>query len=947
MMKKATRVQGIKLAVISVFALCALVFGLSGYFDSGAKARQNRGGGLSAPTGVSASDNDYFDKVGLHWDTIRGATLYRIYRNTTNSSSGGTDVGTTAKNFFFDETAVQGTQYYYFVRAENGATTSDFSSSDAGQRLTGSYNPNSIYPIVEPTAPAGNQITAAKAYLGKALFWDEQMSSTRTVSCGTCHRAGEGGSDPRTADNPNSVNPGLDTIFGTPDDIGGSMGVPMNNSDGTYSMNASFGFRPQVTGRKAPSYLNAGYNRSGLFWDGRANDVFRDPITNAIVLNEWGGLESQVLGPPVNSGEMGHGGRNWTQVAARISSVKPLAVAHNIPAGLAAWIEGRTYPQLFEEAFGTPEVTPSRIAMAIATHERTLFSDRAPIDKANGGQNAVLTAQEQTGASLFTSLRCNACHGGPLFTDNNFHNIGASTQADDPGRFAVTGLEEDRGRFRTPHLRNVELHGPYMHNGRYKTLEEVMDFYDRGGDHTGANIDPKLIHPLFLADDEKAALVAFMKRPMTDPRVANELPPFDRPKLYTESIYVPQIQGSGRNGSGSIEPEATAIEPPFVGNPGFTVAVSKALGNASAVLVINSTDPGVGASIPATGSFFRQQITLSGTGNGNGYGSISLPIPKNPALAGQTFFGRWYVTDAGAANGFSVSKLISFTVFGTSAVQQGVHADFDGDRKTDVSVFRPSNGQWHYIKSSNSQTDGTTFGLSTDKVVPADYTGDGKTDVAVWRPSDGTWYVLSSNDSTVTGFHFGTSTDIPAPGDFDGDGKADYAVFRPADGTWYVQASVTGFTAFHFGQAGDVPQVGDYDSDGKADFAVFRQVGILGEWWVNRSSGGYTGVQFGLNTDKPVAGDYTGDGKADIAVWRPSNGTWYVLRSEDNNLTGLHFGANGDQPAPGDYDGDGRYDFAIFRAMEGNFYMNRTSQGFGAVAFGTTGDRAVPGAYTP
>ena len=223
---------------------------------------------------------------------------------------------------------------------------------------------------------------------------------------------------------------------------------------------------------------------------------------------------------------------------------------------------------------------------------------------------------------------------------------------------------EDDGKFKNPTLRNVELHAPYMHDGRFATLEEVVEFYNRGGDHDAPNIDRNLIRPLNLAPEEKAALVAFMKRPMTDPRVRDELPPFDRPTLYTQTTRVPTVSGTGRNGAGGFLPKVTAIEPPLVGNPSFTVAVSSGLGNAQATLVINSTDPGVGTTIPASGSFFRQTVNLQGSGNGAGFGSFSIAIPNNPALVGQTFFGRWYVTDASATNGFSVSQVFQFTVFG-------------------------------------------------------------------------------------------------------------------------------------------------------------------------------------------------------------------------------------------------------------------------------------------
>jgi hypothetical protein len=271
--------------------------------------------------------------------------------------------------------------------------------------------------------------------------------------------------------------------------------------------------------------------------------------------------------------------------------------------------------------------------------------------------------------------------------------------------------------------------------------------------------------------------------------------------------------------------------------------------------------------------------------------------------------------------------------------------DFDGDLKSDLSIFRPSNGQWWYQQSSDNNVRALTFGVSTDKPVPADYDGDGKTDIAVYRPSTGEWFVLRSSNLTFFSIPFGISTDKPAPGDFDGDGLTDITVFRASQGVWYINKTSGGVQITQWGAASDVPENADYDGDGKSDFAIFRPSD--GSWWLNRSTAGITVTTFGISTDKPVPADFTGDGKTDIAVWRPSNGNWFILRSEDSSFFAVPFGANGDIPAAADYDGDSKADFAVFRPDGANWFVQRSTAGILIQQFGTTGDLPTPAAFVP
>jgi cytochrome c peroxidase len=413
--------------------------------------------------------------------------------------------------------------------------------------------------------------------------------------------------------------------------------------------------------RNANSSFTAAYSPRRLFWDGRAGSAFLDPQSGAVLIPQDAALENQALGPLVDTSEMAHGGATLTMVAGRLASARPLALATDVPATVRDWINSRSYPALFEEAFGSADVTAVRVAMAIASYERTLNPTQTPFDAQNGGAS-VLTQQELQGAQLFNANQCSGCHSGALLSDNNFRYIGVRPVNEDLGRFNVTNLPADRGAFRVPSLRNVELSAPYMHTGGLATLEEVVEFYNRGGDFTAPNKDNRII-PRNLTTQQKAALVAFLRRPLTDPRIPAETGPFARPTLFTESARAATIIGAGTPGNGGIAPLLTAIEPPVLGNQNFTVVLSRALGGATARLVVSSSDPGVQATVP-TADFAAVDVTA----DVDGLASAQLRIPYRSTLLGQTLYGRFYVNDPAAANGLAISPAFRITLFGNADI---------------------------------------------------------------------------------------------------------------------------------------------------------------------------------------------------------------------------------------------------------------------------------------
>jgi cytochrome c peroxidase len=248
----------------------------------------------------------------------------------------------------------------------------------------------------------------------------------------------------------------------------------------------SIGVGGGIGGRQAPTVYNTGFIPL-QFWDGRA-----------------GSLEEQAIGPIVNPVEMAETHEN---VVKKLGKIKG-------------------YQQQFRAVFGT-DVNMQGIAEAIAAYERTVVSTNSAFDKYVLGDAKAMDEAAVRGMALFKGkARCVLCHNGPNFTDNQFHNLGvpqAGPMKEDLGRFYVTRQERDKGAFKTQTLRSITETAPYMHDGVFKTLEEVVEFLDQGG---GPNPNLSLLlKPLGLTQQEKADLIAFLKA------LTGEPIKFEMPKL--------------------------------------------------------------------------------------------------------------------------------------------------------------------------------------------------------------------------------------------------------------------------------------------------------------------------------------------------------------------------------------------------------------------------------
>jgi cytochrome c peroxidase len=278
--------------------------------------------------------------------------------------------------------------------------------------------------------PDSNRYTAAKAMLGRALFYDTRVSGNGALSCASCH------------------NPG----FGYGDGLTKGLGDRMN-----------------LLTRRSPSVINSAWGEL-FMWDGRSAS-----------------LEEQVAGPIESKSEMNR----------RMET---------LPVTLSAIGE---YRSLFAAAFPHSAITPETIADALATYERTIVSADAPFDAWIEGDESAISDAAKRGFAIFnTKARCALCHGGWLFTDDGFHDIGLPDN--DTGRGALfPRIVAMQHAFKTPSLRETGRRGPYMHDGSLPTLDAVVAHYNQGG--SGRRSQSGLVKPIGLLPDEQTEIVAFLQ----------------------------------------------------------------------------------------------------------------------------------------------------------------------------------------------------------------------------------------------------------------------------------------------------------------------------------------------------------------------------------------------------------------------------------------------------
>lgn len=407
----------------------------------------------------------------------------------------------------------------------------------------------------------------------------------------------------------------------------------------------------------------------------------------------------------------------------------------------------------------------------------------------------------------------------------------------------------------------------------------------------------------------------------------------------------------------------------LVGPSGKSIILASDAGGTTDVVAANLTfDDAAAAVIPDAGPMVTGTVRPTNFGTGETIPDIPGPNPNSstagPATLASVFNGtnpngtwKLYIVDDATTSAGTVTGgwSVDITAGGSFGAKRFTNADFGGDGKTDVSVYRATDGFWWSRESSNYANSARQFGAAADVPMPADYDGDNKTDLAVFRPGTGQWIILNSGSAIVSFTTWGTATDKPVPADFDADGKVDIAIFRPGDGNWWVRQSATSTTrVVPWGISTDIPLRGHFEGTSGADFAVFRP--SEGNWYIlNNAASSNRVVNWGAGTDELVPADYDCDGKSDVAIFRQSTGDWWIIPSGTGVGFTRHWGLAGgtDIAVMGDYDGDSCADTAIWRPTEQNWYINNS--GFPNVAaasfrqdnWGLSTDTPLPATYVP
>ena len=884
----------------------------------------------SAPTGVSASDDAYTNKVRVTWTAASGATGYQVWRHTANNSAAASQIGTSASSPYDDTGATAETTYYYWLKATNSAGASAFSSADTGRRAP---------VVVAPSAPSD-------ANASEGIYTDKVRVTWSAATGATSYQIWR-----HTANN-SAAAAQVGTSASSPyDDTSSVAGTTYYYWVKAVNTSGSSGFSPTAMGWRiasatAPSTPSGVSASDGAYTDkvrvtwtaatgATGYQIWRHTADNSAAASQLGAIAFTTYDD--TSAVAGTTYYYWVKAtnsagASAFSSSStgrrsaPVA-APSAPSGLSAsdstytdkvrvtWTaaSGATGYQIWRHTINMPSG-----ASQLGTTTATIYDDTSAVAGSmyyywlkatnSGGTSAFSSsvigrrAQSETLPSAPTGVSAsdgtytakikigwNAVSGA---TD---YQVWRNTANDSTSASLLATTTATTYEDTIPETAGVKVY--YWVTARNNLGSGAFSQSDSGYYGISGTVDLSLRGFLF----QPAVLTT-----NAHPSVIMAMPVNNGPENLADSKVKFDFYLSRNTVFGDADDEC-------IGEYQTNVTINA--GSYSAVMVSDTGLNGITLPGTETGTFYVfAKVTL--------VSALSDPDMNNNTIMRS---GAVVVEDtAGASNEAD-----------ESGAKQPVIGDFDGDRKAELALYQESSGNWN-IRLSGSEyalVDITGFGGEGWKPVPGDFDGDGLSDLAIYQESTGNWQIklsgsaYASFSTTMGGLGYAA-----VPGDFNGGGHSDLAVYREATGYWlmiYIESDTPALV--EFGQDGYVPVTGDYTGDGVTDFALYQE--SVGGWYVQIGNMVYAISGFGGTGYMPVGGDYDGDGSEDLSLYQASTGNWMIRLSGSGYAIALITGYGGPDylPVSGDYDGDGKADLVLYNAATSTWLFRLSSAAYAIV----------------
>jgi fibronectin type 3 domain-containing protein len=850
---------------------------------SALSASNNGYRGLSAPTSLTASDGTYTDKVAVTWSAVDGAFSYIVFRGSNAVTTSAVAIAWPVATNYDDTNAVAGTYYYYWAKATNPVTVSDFSPSNSGFRAVPPDAPASL------TASAGTY-TDKVAVNWAASAWASGYIVLRGTNSAT-----------------NSASP-----------IGGS--VSTNYDDTTAGFGTNYYYWAIAT------------NAAGISGLSPSNSGFRALMAPAALNATDGAYTDKVAvvwaASPGASGYLLLRGTN-----ASTNSASPIATpaVTNFDDTSAVPVQVYYYWSVATNALGISALSPSNSGYRAAplappdAPASLAASDGTYTDKVAVTWSASATASgylvlrspsaaTNTASPIGTSATTNFNDTNVAPNVTNYYWVAATNAA------GISGLSPSNSGYRaSPPMPPDAPASLTASDGTY--TDKVAVSWSASVGALGYIV---IRGPT--ASTSSAAPIGISLTTNYDDLTAV---PDTTYYYWAAATNAAGVSGPSPSNTGY---RASPPTPPSLPAP-TGVAASDGTYSDKVRVTWNSVTGATSYLVYRSLTNSSSSATQAGTATETTYDDTAATNWPETAL-------YYWVKAANSQTTSVFSAVAQGSCAVNPALQTPLSGDFDGDSKNDLVLYQESSGAWSFkLSASGYAAASATLGGIGYQPIAKDFDGDGKADPTVYDTATGDWTIMLSGSSygIVRLLAFGDAGYSPVVGDFDGDRKADPTVYQDTDGIWLVKLSGSGYgTAVlsGFGGAGYLAVAVDFDGDGKADPATYEIA--TGDWTVKLSGSGYGSASiagFGGPGYELVPGMYDNDTRADAAIYETATGTWEVLLSASAYITAslYGFGGAGCVPVAGDFDGDGKVDPAYYEQATSTWYVKLSASGYTTV----------------